>query len=82
MRSVQRAEPAAVRVPERRAAAELDGLLLEVQRAPAVLQPRAASLVSRAMVPERRQEVVLLERQAASAERLPAFSRALPSGRV
>jgi hypothetical protein len=78
---VQRVGLAAARVPERRAAAELDGLLPVGQHAPAFLQPRAASRVSRAVVPERRLEV-LLERQAASAERLPASSRALPSGQA
>jgi hypothetical protein len=70
---VQRAEPAAARVPERRAAAELEGLLAVARRAPAALRPGAAAtpLASGAAVPEQRPV-----REASSAARLPAFSLA------
>ena len=78
---VRRVGLAAARVPEQRVGTELDGLLPVGQRAPAVLQPPAASLVSRPALPEQRRGA-LLERQAASAERLPASSRALPSARA
>jgi len=72
---VQRAEPAAARAPERRAAAELEGLLAVARRAPAALRPGAAAtaapLASGAAVPEQRPV-----REASSAARLPAFSLA------
>lgn len=48
VRPVQRVALAA-QARERLAAAELDGLLPAVQRAPAALEPRAASLVLRAV---------------------------------
>jgi hypothetical protein len=55
VRPVQRVAPV-VRARERPAAAELDGLLPAVQRAPAALQPRAASVVLRAVSVVQRRE--------------------------
>jgi hypothetical protein len=75
------AQSAVEREPGRQAAAEFAGSLQVAQRVQATLQARAVSLVSRVVV-SARQRAFLQERQAASAERLPAFSQALRLGRA
>jgi hypothetical protein len=74
------AQPAVAREPGRQAAAEFAGSLQVALRVPAALQALAVSLVSRAVVVSARLRAFLQERQAASAERLPAFSQALRLG--